>query len=541
MNHAIDPFGIVGQVLDGQFRVERLVGEGGFSAVYRGHHLGLNEPIAVKCLKLPPSLSPPLVDEFAKRFRDESRILYRLSQGNLNIVRSIAAGTWQANTGLVVPYMILEWLDGRSVANEFTIRRTVGQQGRPLGEVVKMFTPAADGLGYAHSQGVLHRDLNPGNLFLASTPQGHRMKVLDFGVAKILDDSTIDIARTQTVGQVRIFAPAYGAPEQFDDTIGPVGAASDVYSFALILLEALRDRPVNEGQHLADFTQRAIDPKQRRTPRALGIDVSDEVEQVFARATAFDPRERWQSAGELWQALTLASSAASEKRHAQAALETPPLAMPKVMRGTQKGMAPPPQPNARLNKTVPLGAVMPDLGLLRTSKGVGPAAQAAPALGAAPAPAPALGAAPAPPPSEPRSSSARRSVPQLPPASVSAPEPFSQQMTVVGPVPVPAPPAAVQPPSDVAAPPSEEDVTRVSAPEADILRGLAESDARSAQAPRPAAGAPAPSMGLGGTLMMSPGGYGPPPSVAAAPQAAERRPLGQALASTLPLSGQHPL
>jgi len=91
-----DPFGIVGQVLDAQFRVDRLVGEGGFSAVYRGHHLGLEEPIAIKCLKLPPSLSPALVEQFAKRFRDESRILYRLSQGNLNIVRSIAAGTWTA-------------------------------------------------------------------------------------------------------------------------------------------------------------------------------------------------------------------------------------------------------------------------------------------------------------------------------------------------------------------------------------------------------------------------------------------------------------
>ena len=64
-NPVADPFGIVGQVLDAQFRVDRLVGEGGFSAVYRGHHLGLEEPIAVKCLKLPPTLSAPLVDTFA--------------------------------------------------------------------------------------------------------------------------------------------------------------------------------------------------------------------------------------------------------------------------------------------------------------------------------------------------------------------------------------------------------------------------------------------------------------------------------------------
>src|SRR6185295_1783441 len=110
---------------------------------------------------------------------------------------------------------------------------------------------AADGIAHAHSQGVLHRDLNPGNLFLASTPQGTRMKVLDFGVAKILDDSALNIGpRTATVGQIRIFAPAYGAPEQFDDAIGSVSAATDVYAFAVILIEALRDRGVNDGSHL---------------------------------------------------------------------------------------------------------------------------------------------------------------------------------------------------------------------------------------------------------------------------------------------------
>jgi serine/threonine protein kinase len=145
LNQAADPFGIIGQVLDSQFRVDRLVGEGGFSAVYRGHHLGLDEPIAIKCLKLPPSLARPLVDQFVKRFRDESRILYRLSQGNLNIVRSIAGGTWQSPVGILVPFMILEWMEGRSLANEFTIRRTVGKQGRSLDEVLKVFESAADG------------------------------------------------------------------------------------------------------------------------------------------------------------------------------------------------------------------------------------------------------------------------------------------------------------------------------------------------------------------------------------------------------------
>ncbi|OJY22578.1 MAG: hypothetical protein BGO98_20030 [Myxococcales bacterium 68-20] len=584
-NHAVDPFGIVGQVLDAQFRVDRLVGEGGFSAVYRGHHVGLDEPIAVKCLKLPPAISPPLVDQFARRFRDESRILYRLSQGNLNVVRSIAAGTWQAPTGLVVPYMVLEWMEGRSLANEFAIRRSAGKQGRSLEEIVQLFESAADGLGHAHAQGVVHRDLNPGNLFLASSSQGTRMKVLDFGVAKILDESTLDIARMQTVGQIRIFAPAYGAPEQFDDSIGKVGAASDVYSFALILLEALRDRCVNEGQNLGEFALKAIDPNVRPTPRMLGIGVPDEVEQIFARATKLDPRERWQNAGELWRALALAVNSASRQKHAQAAMETPPLAMPQPqgIRSTQKGMAPPPEPAkapaVRMNKTMPLGAAMPKLDIPRPGaaapSSTGQSAPKIPAAPSAPTSAPRV-------PTQPSAGQAATGGPPGQPATQRftgegvpnlAEEEDEDARTHVGAMSGKAPLGQGQPQEQQQEEEQEDEVTRVRAPEPDMLRGLADLEAQklpgkarlattqlsSGSSPRPAAGAPAvgapplqdPASAAGGTFMMAPGPFGeaapmpstqpPPPAAAPHAQPEPYRPSSGQLGQTLPLTGPHPL
>ncbi|MBX3227513.1 MAG: protein kinase [Labilithrix sp.] len=534
LNQAVDPFGIIGQVLDSQFRVDRLVGEGGFSAVYRGYHLGLDEPIAVKCLKLPPTLQPQLVEQFERRFRDESRILYRLSQGNLNIVRSIAGGTWQSPMGALVPFMVLEWMEGRSLANELTIRRTVGKQGRPLGEVMKVFASAADGLGYAHAQGVIHRDLNPGNFFFANTPQGQRLKILDFGVAKILDDSSLNIERNQTVGQIRIFAPAYGAPEQFDDSIGKTSAASDVYSFALILMESLRDRAVNDGTHLGEFAQRAIDPRTRPTPRSLGIEVEDEIELIFARATKVKPNERWQSASEFWNALEHATSAASEERHAQAALETPSLGMPMTgARSTKTGMAPPAQRQGkspgmkRMDKTVPVGAVMPNVP--QKPRGIPPSA---PRIEAP---------APAAPPSEPPGADAGY-----------------DEATRIG----ASPTGGALP---VLADENEGDeVTRVGAPAAEVLRGLADVELRGGagavtmtkvsqgnQNNRPAAGhppsgehpqaqpypqqpAPPPPpqqqarapQAMAGTLMMAPGqgGFGPLPPP---PQQAGRPPPQQ--------------
>jgi serine/threonine-protein kinase len=298
---ARDPFGLVGQVLDGQYRVDRYVGEGGFSVVYRGTHIGLSEPIAIKCLKVPPALGSALVESFIKRFRDESRLHYRLSQGNLHIVRSIASGTTTSPvTSALVPYTVLEWLEGLSLADELFERRGRGLRGRPLPEAVKLLDTAIDALAYAHAQGVVHRDLNPGNIFLAQTPAGAKAKVLDFGVAKILADSALDMQGARTIGNVQMFAPAYGAPEQFDKRVGEVGPWTDVYAVALLVLEVMTDTTVMEEDHVGAFAMRALDPDRRPTPRTLNIEVGDEVENVLARAVAVAPGDRPRDAGELW-------------------------------------------------------------------------------------------------------------------------------------------------------------------------------------------------------------------------------------------------
>ncbi|HEY5147044.1 MAG TPA: serine/threonine-protein kinase [Polyangiaceae bacterium] len=297
-----DPFGLVGQVLDGQFHVDRHIGEGGFSVVYRGTHVGLNEPIAIKCLKLPTALGSALVESFIRRFRDESRLHYKLSQGNLHIVRSMASGTTIAPaTSALVPYTVLEWLEGHSLADEFNRRRDAGLHGRSLREVVTLLDSAVDALAYAHAQGVIHRDLNPGNFFLAKTASGVKVKILDFGVAKVMADSALAMGPTaQTVGNMRMFAPAYGSPEQFDERLGAIGPWSDVYSIALVMLEALTDRTVMEGEHLGEFATKALDETRRPTPRSLGVPVGDAIQKLFAQALAVDPSRRPRDAGEFW-------------------------------------------------------------------------------------------------------------------------------------------------------------------------------------------------------------------------------------------------
>ncbi|HXX67371.1 MAG TPA: serine/threonine-protein kinase, partial [Polyangiaceae bacterium] len=297
-----DSFGLIGQVLDGHFRVERCIGEGGFSVVYKGTHIGLSEPIAIKCLKLPAALGSAIVESFIKRFRDESRLQYKLSQGNLHIVRSIASGTTIAPaTSALVPYTVLEWLEGRSLGADFADRQARRMTGRSIEEVVRLLDSAIDALAYAHAQGVVHRDLNPGNLFLARTPAGVRLKVLDFGVAKVMADSALAMGPSaRTIGNLRMFAPAYGAPEQFDERLGRIGPWTDVYSTALVALEAMRDVPIVEGEHIGEFAAKTLDASKRPTPRRLGMPVGDAVEAAFSRAVALKPADRPRDAGDFW-------------------------------------------------------------------------------------------------------------------------------------------------------------------------------------------------------------------------------------------------
>jgi serine/threonine protein kinase len=345
----MDPYGLVGQVLDGQFRVDAPIGEGGCSVVYKGHHVGLDAPVAIKCLKLQQQLGTAFVQTFEQRFRDESKIQYRLSQGSLHIVRTLGAGTTIAPaTSALVPYMVLEWLEGFTLAEQLRARHARGERGRPLAEVVRMLDPVAEAMAFAHSLGVVHRDLNPSNLFVVVLPDGtQRLKVVDFGVAKVVSENALQLAkRAATLGSLRMFTPAYGAPEQFSETFGAISPATDVYAFALLVVELLLDRPPLEGDHLADFMVKATDTVLRPTPWSLGCTtVGESVEVTMARALHVDPTRRHADIGAFWGALKHAMQQDSPRLTAPAAAPTvpvPPTTPPSVAPSTA-----PPGPKTR--------------------------------------------------------------------------------------------------------------------------------------------------------------------------------------------------
>lgn len=304
---AVDALGLVGTTSP-PIRFEACVDSGGFALVYRARHLSLDTEVAVKCLRIAHlgELNDEIRTSLFGRFRDETKILYRLSQGCLDIVRCIGSGEVTAPaTGEQTPYMILEWLDGYSLSADMKSRRERGQPGRTLGECIELLDSAANALAYAHEQGVVHRDVKPGNLFFARTPAGVRLKVLDFGFAKILQDEAIGLRPSVETGVgVHFCSPSYGAPEQFSPQQGAVGPWTDVYALTLVILELMKGAKIRPASTLADGFLKAIDPATG-SPRAsaLGLHVSRAVEELLARGVAQSPLERPRDAGAFWSAL----------------------------------------------------------------------------------------------------------------------------------------------------------------------------------------------------------------------------------------------
>jgi hypothetical protein len=382
----VDSFGFTGRVID-QLRFEEAVGEGGFSLVYRGRHTGLDEPVAIKCLKLPQALDAELVEQFIGRFRAECKLCYRLSQGTLGIVRSITSGTTYSPAGSLVPYMALEWLEGCSLGSELRSRAERGEPPPTLEEAITMLEPAVQAIAYAHSQGIVHRDIKPGNLFVMRTRDGLRMKVLDFGLAKILHDESVGVRPSvKTTGNFFFASPSYGAPEQFDPRLGGIGPWTDVYALALLLMEMVTGRKVRHAATMADAVLRALDPKSDLSPRGVGMEASAAVNDVLARATAIEPQRRPPNAGALWAELrdamldvpsagmlgkTIADNALPARLVLEQALAKQAAATsaaPAATRREGQGAAPDAAPAAappsmktlRLDQVIPLPAALPN-------------------------------------------------------------------------------------------------------------------------------------------------------------------------------------
>ncbi len=328
-----DPLNIQGQLVAEKYLIERLVGEGGFAVVYRAMHTIWNKPVAIKFFNGLSSAPVDQRDRFQQAFIQEGALLTELSSQTAGIVQARDVGTFTTPDGHWMPFMVLEWLEGRSLEEVLEAEKRSGIGPWTIEGVIRLLGQAASALEVAHQRGIAHRDVKPANLFVlgddARAPRA-TLKVLDFGVAKMMTDNTqLHAALAKTGTNVTSFTPAYGAPEQFTRNLGATGPWTDVFALALVGVEMLTQRLALDGEDVVQLAVCASHPEHRPTPRALGASVSDAVEAVFAKALAVRPQDRFARVGEFWDALQAAvpstfSTQTPPSRVANAATELAP-------------------------------------------------------------------------------------------------------------------------------------------------------------------------------------------------------------------------
>jgi serine/threonine protein kinase len=363
MDDTHDLFGWVGAIIDGKYRVDAVVGLGGFGIVYRAHHLGFDQTVALKCLRLPQTLSGADRDRFRETFLAEGRLLHQLSRSTAGIVQALDLGAAVSPNKHWTPYLVLEWLDGTPLDRDFAERRSAGSGGRTITEAIELLASAARALAVAHRQGVAHRDIKPANLFIAKVAGRNVVKVLDFGIAKVMSESeSVTRAFEETGGALQAFTARYGAPEQFSRRYGATGPWTDVFALALVFVEAVTGRQALDGTDAAQLFVGAADSERRPTLRGLGYPTPDPIEAVMKRALAVDPRARFANSAEFWDALETASGrmpSAMPSEHDLDAWQN--LGVPSSAKSADSGKASPGEglratPEARIAVEVPAPA-----------------------------------------------------------------------------------------------------------------------------------------------------------------------------------------
>ncbi|MSP24220.1 MAG: serine/threonine protein kinase [Myxococcales bacterium] len=312
---AADLFGILGTNIAGAFRVQEVIAEGGFGVVYRAEHVAFRAPVALKCLKIPASIAAEARDAFIENFREEAEILFHLSAQIPEVVRPLHADTLTLHDGTCVPFIAMEWIEGRPLDSIVIMREDAGEPPLSLLETLRILTPIAHALNRAHrfevpgggAVTITHCDLKPENVIVLEDGPV-RAKLLDFGIAKARNFLHMNVGRVTMTDEPRPFTPSYGAPEQWvPKRYGQAGPWTDVWGLAITMVECLTGQPPIDGAMHA-MMGTALDPKRRPTPKAGGAKLSAAADAVFLRALAVDPLDRYQDIESFWTELELAAS-----------------------------------------------------------------------------------------------------------------------------------------------------------------------------------------------------------------------------------------
>ena len=328
----------VGSVLAETYEVTRLIGRGGMGEVWLASHRRLpGKQVAIKVLHVG---GKPLSADALTRFRREAEVATRINHPNIVEVHDF--NTLPDGS----PYLVLEFLQGESLASRL-------RHPMEVDEVQRILRQVGSALQAAHAHGVVHRDLKPDNIYIVPNPMGAVVKVLDFGISKVVDSVTL-----QTQEAVLVGTPAYMSPEQALGNNKDVGPQSDVFALGAIAYEMLTGAQPFGGESIAQLVFKiAYEPHPPLAQVKPGLPLA--VVQAVERALLKDRAQRYPTVAAFIEDLTgapLPPTRAPGETHEPSGVATPGLgSSDSVMMG--KTAAPTPAPVRRA--PTPAGPVAP--------------------------------------------------------------------------------------------------------------------------------------------------------------------------------------
>ena len=257
-----------------------LVGRGGMGKVYRARQIALGRVVAVKLLVSEPD------EKSLSRFREEYRAVAKLQHPNI-------AQLFESGLADGKPYFTQEYVEGGTLSQKY------GGAPQDAHEAARLVEVIARAIHYSHEQGILHRDLKPGNILLTSRGEP---KVTDFGLAKELAAPGADTPKETGGGLTRtgeiLGTPSYMPPEQASGVVSSIGPRADVYSLGAILYEALTGRPPFQGLDPLHtlFMVLSMEPV---APRTLQPKLPRDLETICLKCLEKSPKKRYETAAEL--------------------------------------------------------------------------------------------------------------------------------------------------------------------------------------------------------------------------------------------------
>ena len=272
----------IGQVVGGKYKIVSLLGRGGIGSVYKVEQFLLQQNFALKTLN-----SQKASDQLIRRFQNEARAASSLSHPNL--VKVIDFGLLEGQQ----PYLVMDLVEGVSLSEYLKKHGSL-----TVDEAVSCFSQICLGLSYAHDQGIVHRDIKPGNIMISSIlsfgAEGF-VRVVDFGIAKLAYAEGGEVQALTTTGEI-FGSPLYMSPEQCSGTA--VDHRSDIYSLGCVLFEALTGTTPFVGQNaLTTMMLHQSERSPSLKEASLGKDFPPELEQIVAKMLAKSPADRYHKLG----------------------------------------------------------------------------------------------------------------------------------------------------------------------------------------------------------------------------------------------------